>query len=694
MYLFRLLSLFALAASLGAGCSSRDILGDTDLPTGMDVKPVKLLVEPAVLRLGLRETGRVTVRVLYLDDTPAEGREVTFLLAGAPGGCALLAGGVVSGPEGYASNEVLAGPDRATFQVVASTLNAEDVSTTVNVGGVYVGDLRVRFQYSDLVAIGQITARLHEGAFDCPAVDLTEPPPALSTQMAGGPASSVTFADLEEEKVFSITASAIGPTGDVAATGCAVAPPIIGRDSVSVVVSLGLSPARVEGVYDFGLELHTHEALAGEAGQVVDDLNNLFLDPADVLADELVAMLADLTGIDLGTLEGTLSAAWVFVALDEGLDPDLDGDGEFVDDAITNLLLDDAPDWFYDGLTVGGDVTELMKNMTVGGRLQITAVDEAGTLQGHWDWSEILFLWRLGQGCDLADTCCGRHRYSGTEVGLAPIGSDLDGFVSERSTAGTIEYDLTLSEHRMDVQYGSIMLFVLNRLVLPGLTGEQNVRNALESLFGCVPGANPGGPDLCGCDRVGAWLDDATGSSGLGVAACELALEAASAQVEETLLDLTWAGTDSSYFTVSGSGTIEDADLDLQMDAITAGVVGGLVLDGEPSSFTGEMTGDLERMACATDGACPAGDTCQIELDVLDHCAARQVCKRAIGDRVAGQSCTTGSQCAAGRCLETRQCLGTCEQDLDCPGNLSCGIGAATVELDGDVSATINACGI
>ena len=106
------------------------------------------------------------------------------------------------------------------------------------------------------------------------------------------------------------------------------------------------------------------------------------------------------------------------------------------------------------------------------------------------------------------------------------------------------------------------------------------------------------------------------------------------------------------------------------------------------------MSGDIERTACTADASCAATDSCTVKLDVLDDCAGRQVCQRAAGDRMAGTVCTAGSQCGSGTCLTAGRCYGACEDNLDCPNSLGCGIGAGSVELTVDVTATVNACGL
>ena len=138
-----------------------------------------------------------------------------------------------------------------------------------------------------------------------------------------------------------------------------------------------------------------NEALPGTTGQIIANLDAFFSDPAQFLADQIVLQVANQTGSDPATVEGTLTLAWWTYALLNGINPDTDGDGQVaLADAVTYGLLDRLPAWAVTGLNLGGDITSLITNMTVGGKLAISSVDPTGHLVGHWDWSEFLFRWR------------------------------------------------------------------------------------------------------------------------------------------------------------------------------------------------------------------------------------------------------------------------------------------------------------
>ena len=137
-------------------------------------------------------------------------------------------------------------------------------------------------------------------------------------------------------------------------------------------------------------------------------------------------------------------------------------------------------------MSIGGDVTDLVNNLRVGGKMDIINATAEGQLSGNWGWDDFLFTWRYGQECDFTNTCCGRTTYSGAEVGLEPVAADFSvRRCRSASEAGDTElaFDLSIDEHRLGLQYGTIILFTLNEFVLPELTGQDNLACAAESLF-------------------------------------------------------------------------------------------------------------------------------------------------------------------------------------------------------------------
>jgi hypothetical protein len=122
-------------------------------------------------------------------------------------------------------------------------------------------------------------------------------------------------------------------------------------------------------------------------------------------------------------------------------------------------------------------------------------------------------------------------------------------------------YDqLTIDPHTIALNYGKLILFVFNNLILQELTGENNLVDAVASMLGC--------------DSIADTLSD------LGIDeqdiydACIVAVTLLVIPLESFLIGLE---TDS-LIKLSGDATLHDDDDDLLVDRIEPGYWDGQVL--------------------------------------------------------------------------------------------------------------------
>jgi hypothetical protein len=699
-------------------CSKTDSLNEKSHLLDLPGEPVELALESAAsIELGLEEATVLKVRVTWAaDGSPADDRPVVFDLAGAGEGAELSKDYVRTSADGRAQVTLTSGTVRTTFSVVISTPQAKGAGPdprqviTVSVDGVYRGKLQVKYSYAGPIAIKQIVTRIHDSGVSCPTIAWPTQPLGVATQTATAPTATLLYEGLPEGQVYTVTASALGIAGQQVAVGCLTAPAIVPRAMVTATVPLVLRPTTAVGVYDFGAEFHFDEALPGRVGEVVSELENFFLDPADVLGEQLVAGVSDVVGIDPDDATAGLTTAWVLYALfqDPPLPIDEDGDGDMVDDAVRYFVLDKMPGWVGDSINIGGDLTGMLTDFHTGGTLEITSANVAsgittGAIVGRWDFQDFLFRWRAGEGCDFADTCCGRHEYTGEQMGLSPFGGEFIGALSPLHTSPRIEYTLNVPNHQIELQYGNMALFLLEAVVLPAITGEQSMDCAVESLFGCdgasdnfvCGGASLNG-DICGCERAGLWLADTLGiTPDLGEAACAYGIQGASGYLEDKLLSLTYDGSESSYLTMSLNGTWVDGDKNNTLDDLATSSVGTLTVGGDTSAFTGVVRGDAQRQGCVADAGCEAYEACVPKSGLMNECTGRLTCVQGFGDKLAAQACTTNAQCWSNVCHATRhKCVEVCSEDVDCGGTLGCGDTPVSISLSTDVSMAVHACGM
>lgn len=699
------LTVVALASALAC---SKDPLRSSDNPKGEDMRPVRLeLQSPASVSLGFVQFADIKVKAVFADDgSPVRDRQINFVATGNPGGSTLTGASLVTDVNGTVQNRVTAGNSRTSFTIVVSTQNAAEVSVQIVVDGTYKGSLRVQYSYSEVIPLHDLTTRIHANAPACSSINLSNPPANAGVKVAASSTGHVLFENLNEGAIYTVTVSALGPGGNVVATGCKTAAAIPSGGTTTVTVPLDLGAPEFVGVYDFSTKLHTNEALPGELGQTIALIDRYLQDPANALAQDLYAEAA---------AEGISQNAIDFALIFGGIDDD-DDDDMYLDDMLEAQVFTRLPQWMQDGITIGADVTNLMTNLTVGGSFEIKTASAAGAadtydLTGRWEWHDFLFRWRLNQGCSMNDGCCGREQFSGEQLGIVPVGADFSGSAArDRGVTTHLEFDLNVPSHRLDLQYGKLVLALLNHVVFPSIAGQNSFACTMEALMGCdgpgtfvCGGASTG---VCGCATVGAWLSDSTNgfiSESIGTSICQVALLAAESEIEDRLEALTYNGDDDTYFMADIVGLISDSDKDLQTDVVDAGNVASLYVDASanpvPTSFTGDMFAEIERTACTSDAACSAGNSCQVRRDVLDDCEGRTVCVPRVGPGAAGQACTQGSQCGTGVCIGATstvqgKCFATCGSDSDCPGSMSCGIDAVDVSIGTAVSVSVNACGM
>ncbi len=184
---------------------------------------------------------------------------------------------------------------------------------------------------------------------------------------------------------------------------------------------------------------------------------------------------------------------------------ELTGTGNIVVDILDALIKSLAKDSIFgDVLAVGGDISDMLTAFTVSGLITIL---EEPNADGEWvkgqlkeEWSAVTVKWSLGQNCDpFTDQNCGKQEFGfGAIQGGSPVSAELTGIVEDF-------FDLTIDLHPLNVQYGSLLDYILQNVLLPLLAGDGSdggpVINSyellLQSLVGGKDCLKPGSPKTC-----------------------------------------------------------------------------------------------------------------------------------------------------------------------------------------------------
>jgi hypothetical protein len=275
--------------------------------------------------------------------------------------------------------------------------------------------------------------------------------------------------------------------------------------------------------------------------------------------DDIVAGLLDLFQSPVG---GALNLLCSFIdqdnfigdicefIFDDPTNPSIDeltGTGGIVVDILDALIKSLAKDSIFgDVLAVGGDISEMLQAFTVSG---IITILQEPSPDGVWvkgqlkeEWSSVTVKWSLGQNCDpFTDQNCGKQEFGfGAIQGGSPVSAELTGIVENF-------FDLTIDLHPLNVQYGSLLDYILQNVLLPLLAGDGSdggpVINSyellLQSLVGGKDCLKPGAPKTC-CETFADSIIGGGASIGtsLIVSACDAFIVLGATTVSDQLNNL------------------------------------------------------------------------------------------------------------------------------------------------------------
>jgi hypothetical protein len=168
-------------------------------------------------------------------------------------------------------------------------------------------------------------------------------------------------------------------------------------------------------------------------------------------------------------------------------------------DAINGLFdnfFSNLPSWAQDGRQIVTDIYDTLKRFEVTGTIKITAqptyaldmnglpmVSPDGELLAIWDqpvneqvWENVIFFWR--KDCTANSPAdCGRRTLANSSIASNGmfIKGNFSGFVVNGS-------ELHINEHSLSLNYGALILAVVEQLVLPAAFNDPSI-NSIEALL-------------------------------------------------------------------------------------------------------------------------------------------------------------------------------------------------------------------
>lgn len=476
--------------------------------------------------------------------------------AGAPGNAELSADATFTDQNGLAQIVFRANTTSDvlyTLEVAAD--EADAVTALVGVGNFPTGSLRVTLKYQGGLEINTIAVRLMPGSYLCGAFKPTQlPTNPLGEKTVINVNAKPQFDGIEGGKTYTVIATAKGPLANLAAAGC--------RDGVYVPVGetaeatldlymLVLNPA---GIYDMDNVFDFTGAIPGQLGEIVDALSLLFYEPGAFLINQIKNLVKQYLG---GLLTDAIFGLF----------------GDALGDLITDWVQNDSPEWVQDIFTVGQDLLQIVKRLELTGILKISKLSSDYYVQGTIDYTGIVLTWKLGCDKNAPDyEDCGKMPFTMDQ--LNNNGSFPMDLLGGQWTGSIVSFDtLSVQPHELALNYGKLILFVLQDVILKYLTGQNSLVDAAVAIVGCDGIAK----------SLDNWVDyDDT------YKACKSTVTLLVAPVQSYLEGL----ATPSFATLQGSAKLVDEDDDLIVDKLVDGKWSGQILiqNATASNFKGEWS--------------------------------------------------------------------------------------------------------
>ncbi len=534
--------------------------------------------EPLPLTTGDHKPIRAKV-IDYELNAPAVGFAVQYAVEGSNPDCSGLAScgkflvkEGMTDAQGIVSVTFEAGTEGNVIYTVELTgENAFPASMDISVKTPPMGTLKVVFAYDGPIALKQIDVRVVEGNYACSNFNPVKPwvEDIVGQKTATGIDSTPTFSPLAVAKTYTVFATAQKKdTGHLAAKACADAVHLVPDEQGVTQVTLNLyvltlNPA---GTYDSVNHFNFTGAIPGQVGEIINLVVNVFTNPGKVLIDLIKELVSQYIG------------SWV-TDLAFGLFEDA------LADIITDWLLNNSPDFIQDFFVMGQDIVQIVNNVELTSELKLSKLNNDFYFQGVQSWLGINLYWKLG--CPKKDEPgydpeCGKHPFSLKDLQDTDVPMDL---ITGQFTGMIANYDkLIIDKHEIKLNYGKLILFVINELILPAISSFNSIEDLLYSLIDCQAVAD-------------GFLGDILGGIGIDKGKvkdfCTSAVGFIISPIEEMIGGL---ALDSNLW-VNGTCRMLDENDDLMVDKLLDGIWYGFIeINGDKGpEFPGDFTAEKAK---------------------------------------------------------------------------------------------------
>ena len=497
---------------------------------------------------------------------------------------------VTTSASGEARVQVTTTAQAGFATVIAEAACGAPIEIEIDIMAVPVGDLLVNFSYPSraLYDVSPVRAELLlDSTRRCSQLAPgSDPEGELRAGQANNTNGSVAFNALPVSDAYTVVAIGYGRYGERAAWGCMDNVQLIEGDLTTITVDMVLLPLNPVGVYDVIARWDFREALrgAGTAGEVIARIADVFEDPGRGLYNLMLDILEAQFGGFVGSLVGGVLELFGLNNVLANLINDAIGSSP----ALSNLV------------TIGRDITQVVSDLEV---LQTWTIGRQGSpfqVVGTEVVTGVALYWRLNCGPN-SPPSCGRTALNWDPAEYGSLAGSWNGYV--------VDYNrLIIDTHPIDFNYGQLIRFALEYLLLPAATGRPapvTLLSAVQQVIGCpaLGNAIAGGNNRCLFSDsfigtlVGCVCDNsATCAQRCSNNACFGVEDTCNSFIASTVGPLINGILGSlnvpSVIVAAGSATLVNTDDDLDVELLTNGRWNGsLNFGGTPAPVSATWSG-------------------------------------------------------------------------------------------------------
>lgn len=461
------------------------------------------------------------------------------------------------------------------YTIKLSTANAESKTIRIFVSDMPRGNISVCIDYPEEStippsSISNIKVSLFVGDYSCPQLKPEGPnPTTLFDKTITDVYGCTTFENIPANMHYTVFSTAKGGGACLAASGCRDGVIVLPDKTTEINLALYVLTLNPTGNYDC-IDNFDFTNVVKDCAQ---DQGNLAQQVCGVIAEVIVFFQTPGDTI-IKLIKELAKQAFPSILVDAvfGLF------GDVVADIVTDWLKNNSPQWMQDFFKIGEDMIGIITNLELLSDMKLSKLNNDFTIQGTHFWKGMNLYWKIG--CNPQDPNyeeCGKITFSMDDLKDTKFPIDL---LEGKFTAGIADFSkLILYLHKINLNYGKLILFVLNEIVIAGITNGQ-AHSILEAAYLWI-----------NCKSIAEGIiGEIAGIIGLSEkdveSTCKWTIDLLLGPLDAFIGSLTL----DTELSLQGSGTMVDKDCDLKVDEFINGTYFGFIQTSESqqSSFTGK----------------------------------------------------------------------------------------------------------